>query len=213
MKIIKYRIIDSTYAEAGRLSDGRLPAGEYLLLADGQTAGRGRGDHTFHSPPGNGIYATLLIIPSAPVDASLTEKITEAAAVCLTEAVDAATGYGERLSVKPINDLMFDGLKYGGILCGAKVSETDGRKLLAVKIGYGIDLGQAELPPGAVSLNWTGDAGALAADGAERIVSRFRRGVIGETEDGSGTAPEGILDRELEEKYISLTERYFRKKG
>ena len=59
----------------------------------------------------------------------------------------------------------------------APVSETDGRKLLAVKIGYGIDLGQAELPPGAVSLNWIGDAGALAADGAERIVSRFRRGV------------------------------------
>ena len=166
MKIIRFDSIDSTFAEAGRVAPG-LGGGEYLFLAEGQTAGRGRGGNSFSSPRGNGIYATLLIIRDfGRSDTAYSFYLTSLAAVCVTRAVAAVTGFDRELSVKPVNDLFFRGKKYGGILCASDVTEgsTD-----SVRIGFGVNLGDAPLPEVATSLCLGRAGGREVADASERI--------------------------------------------
>ena len=166
MKIIRFDSIDSTFSEAGRAAPG-LGGGEYLFLADGQTAGRGRGGNSFASPRGNGIYATLLIIRDfGRSDTAYSFYLTSLAAVCVTRAVAAVTGLDRELSVKPVNDLYFRGKKYGGILCASDVTEgsTD-----SVRIGFGVNLGDAPLPDVATSLRLGRAGGREVADASERI--------------------------------------------
>ncbi|MCQ2428368.1 MAG: hypothetical protein MJ137_08245 [Clostridia bacterium] len=224
MEIVRYGVIDSTYNEAGRLAPG-FPDGDCLFLADCQTAGRGQGDHVFESPAGNGIYATLLVKRDfGPADPVFSSFVTALAAVCITRAVSDITGFGDRLSVKPVNDLMLDGRKYGGILCASSV--TDGRTR-AVRIGFGVNLGDAPLPDIAVSLS-LGKAGTaeirqlsdkLAIASAEMIAGVLKRkaadcesqlasadGQAAEIRSTSGCALPS--DDEAAAEYVRLCERY-----
>ncbi|MDD2268255.1 MAG: HTH domain-containing protein, partial [Eubacteriales bacterium] len=70
--------IDSTNSEAKRLlTDGICEP--FLVVADSQTAGRGRFGRSFYSPPGTGVYMTLVVSPEIETNAPVT--ITAAAAV------------------------------------------------------------------------------------------------------------------------------------
>ena len=211
MKIIRFDSIDSTFAEAGRAAPG-LGGGEYLFLADEQTAGRGRGGNSFASPRGNGIYATLLIIRDfGRSDTAYSFYLTSLAAVCVTRAVANVTGLGGELSVKPVNDLFFRGKKYGGILCSSNV--TDGSTGW-VRIGFGVNLGDAPLPDVATSL-CLGRAGSPeVAEASERIAVLSAETMIASV---MGKGPEGevagcsvpVLDRDsVAAEYGGLCRRY-----
>ena len=211
MKIIRFDSIDSTFSEAGRAAPG-LGGGEYLFLADGQTAGRGRGGNSFASPRGNGIYATLLIIRDfGRSDTAYSFYLTSLAAVCVTQAVAAVTGFDRELSVKPVNDLYFRGKKYGGILCASDVTEGS---TCRVRIGFGVNLGDAPLPDVATSL-LLGRAGSReVAEASEKIAVLSAETMIASV---TGKGPAGdiagcsvpVLDRAgVAAEYDRLCRRY-----
>jgi BirA family biotin operon repressor/biotin-[acetyl-CoA-carboxylase] ligase len=83
-----------------------------VVVAEEQTAGRGRAGRTWVSERGTGIYVTLLLRPKlAPVQAPL---LTMMAGISARAAVQAVTGLG--VDLKWPNDLMIGGKKVGGIL-------------------------------------------------------------------------------------------------
>ena len=84
-----------------------------------QTAGRGRRGHTWFSPPGSGLYVSVVLMPArARVDPMrATTLLTLAAGVALAEAVEAATGL--RVDIKWPNDLLVGRRKLAGILAEA----------------------------------------------------------------------------------------------
>jgi BirA family biotin operon repressor/biotin-[acetyl-CoA-carboxylase] ligase len=170
MKIFKYESIDSTFLESGRALPS-LDKGEYLFLTKEQSAGRGQGDHSFCSPRDNGIYATLLVKRDfcLKTESMLVKRLTPLAAVCATEVLSE---YRDGLRIKWINDLLYRDKKYGGILSATSM-ETD--KITAFRIGFGINLGGAQLPEelcgNATSLNISEcNYDNIAESIAERII-------------------------------------------
>jgi len=110
-----------------------------VVVADEQTAGRGRRGHTWFSPPGSGLYVSVVVAPAtARVDPPrATTLLTLAAGVALAEGIDAATGLS--VSLKWPNDLFVSRRKLGGIL-----AEAADR---IVVIGYGLNVAPAAFPP------------------------------------------------------------------
>lgn len=82
-----------------------------LILARGQSAGRGRRGRHFHSPRDRGLYMSLLLRPKKEVSLEL---LTAATAVAATRAVKNILGL--ELCIKWVNDLNYKGKKVGGIL-------------------------------------------------------------------------------------------------
>ena len=104
-----------------------LPLGS-IVVADEQTAGRGRLDRRWEAPRGTGLHATFVVAP---------HPLTSLAA-----GVAAADACGRSIRLKWPNDLLLDGKKVGGIL----VEGGAGRHF----VGIGVNLTWA--PPGAAQL-------------------------------------------------------------
>lgn len=119
---------DSTNAEAARRIES--PLKRTLILADRQTAGRGRLGRSFHSPKG-GLYMTALL-PFTP------RPVTLAAGVAVCEAVEAICG--QRAEVKWVNDVYANGKKVCGIL-------TESTALRYLAVGIGVNLSTVAFPP------------------------------------------------------------------
>jgi BirA family transcriptional regulator, biotin operon repressor / biotin---[acetyl-CoA-carboxylase] ligase len=113
-----------------------------IVLADAQTAGRGRHGRGWFSPPGSGLYVSVVLRPSAarrdPQRA--TSLLTLAAGLAVTEAVEAAAGL--RPDIKWPNDLLVGRRKLAGILAES-ASSNSGR----VVLGYGINISVRAYPP------------------------------------------------------------------
>lgn len=127
--------IDSTNTYAKAWARQGAPHGA-LVLADRQTAGRGRLGRQFFSPQG-GLYMSLILDSRA----ALPGQLTTLAAVAVREAVALVTG--QQLGIKWVNDLLLDGRKVCGILAEGIVME--GRLGRSV-IGIGINTGPVQLP-------------------------------------------------------------------
>jgi BirA family biotin operon repressor/biotin-[acetyl-CoA-carboxylase] ligase len=110
-----------------------------VVVADAQTAGRGRRGHAWFSPPGSGLYVSVVLTPSrARTDPTrATRLLTLAAGVALAEGVEAGTGL--RVDLKWPNDLYVSRRKLAGILAEASAER--------VVLGYGINLRAAAYPP------------------------------------------------------------------
>lgn len=106
-----------------------------LVLAEKQTAGRGRQGRSFFSPEGSGLYMSLLLRPET---LSEPEKITAAAAVATACAVEEISG--QSAGIKWVNDIYMRGKKVAGILTEGGFDPT-GKAW--VVLGIGINL----LPP------------------------------------------------------------------
>ncbi len=130
MKLEIVGSIDSTSeALKRRLAAGEK--GELALLANEQSAGRGRLGRRWESRPGN-LYLSVLLRPTrirAPGQWSILS------AVVLAEAVGAHLPPPAKVKLKWPNDLLLDGGKLGGILL--ETGQDDGPWLL---IGYGVNL-------------------------------------------------------------------------
>jgi BirA family transcriptional regulator, biotin operon repressor / biotin---[acetyl-CoA-carboxylase] ligase len=128
-----FRTIGSTNDVAAGLAEGAV------VLADAQTAGRGRRGHSWFSPPGSGLYASVVVAPrraqTDPMRATL--LLTLAAGVALAEALEEATGL--RADLKWPNDLYVSGRKLAGIL-----AEASGELMI---LGYGINVAASAYPP------------------------------------------------------------------
>lgn len=135
-----YDTIDSTNARAVALAKAGAPA-PILILAGGQTAGRGRGTRSFFSPPGAGIYLSLLLRPRAAAESL--RLLTPLAAVATAEAIEAVTD--TPVGIKWVNDLWIREKKICGILTEGAF-RADGSLAWAV-IGIGVNVGPAVFPP------------------------------------------------------------------
>ena len=110
-----------------------------VLIADRQTAGRGRLGRSFLSPGGVGVYLSALIRPNCAPTALM--HLTCAVAVAMCDAVENAFGF--RPGIKWTNDLVVGNRKLGGILTELGLDPKTGKVDHAV-LGIGINCGQIE---------------------------------------------------------------------
>ncbi|HEX7136896.1 MAG TPA: biotin--[acetyl-CoA-carboxylase] ligase [Vicinamibacterales bacterium] len=113
-----------------------------VVLADSQTAGRGRRGHSWFSPPGSGLYVSVVLAPArARVDATrATKLLTLGAGLAVAEGIQTATGL--KADLKWPNDLYVGRRKLAGIL-----AEASGSPANLVVVGYGINVQPAAYPP------------------------------------------------------------------
>jgi BirA family biotin operon repressor/biotin-[acetyl-CoA-carboxylase] ligase len=131
--------IGSTNDVAERLASHGAGDGT-IVLADLQTAGRGRLGRTWFSPPGAGLYASV-VARTATWGAPAFALMTLTAGVALAEAVRACTHLP--VDIKWPNDLVVGGRKLAGILTEASGTGT----LDHAVIGFGINLRSVAYPP------------------------------------------------------------------
>jgi BirA family transcriptional regulator, biotin operon repressor / biotin---[acetyl-CoA-carboxylase] ligase len=139
-KLHHFPVIDSTNAAALEAAQGGAPAGS-VYFANEQTAGRGRGGHTWHSAAGDGMYASVLLRPLLAPAAAL--KISLATGLAAQAAIAETTGL--RADIRWPNDLMLDGKKCGGILVDTAAT-GDAERLRHVVIGVGINVNHDIFP-------------------------------------------------------------------
>jgi BirA family biotin operon repressor/biotin-[acetyl-CoA-carboxylase] ligase len=129
---------DSTNRVALELGYANEPEGA-VVLAEEQTAGKGRAGRNWHSERGTGIYVTFLLRPRlAPVQAPL---LTMMAGLSAYTAVKEQTGLSAEL--KWPNDLLLDGKKVGGILTEM---HAEANLVRFVIVGMGINVNQEKFP-------------------------------------------------------------------
>lgn len=143
-KLHHFAVIDSTNARALADAHAGAEAGQ-VYIADEQTAGRGRGGHTWHSKPDHGLYMTVLVRPALASKDVL--KLSMMAAIAAARAVESLCAH--RIDLRWPNDLVVPAAgamskKVGGILTEA-TSSPDGTVRHAA-IGIGINLNQTEMP-------------------------------------------------------------------
>ena len=106
-----------------------------VVIAEEQTAGRGRLGRSFLSPKGDGLYMSVLLRPRFPAGESL--SITTAAAAAVAQAIEDVTG--RAAGIKWVNDIYLDGYKVCGILTEASVDfETQGLRYAVLGIGINV---------------------------------------------------------------------------
>jgi BirA family biotin operon repressor/biotin-[acetyl-CoA-carboxylase] ligase len=116
-----------------------------VWIADEQTAGRGRGGHSWHSAPGDGIYVSALVTPWVPM--SYAGQLPLRTGLAVKAAVLECTGL--ELDLRWPNDLMFGDRKCGGILVeSASEAAGDGSepKLRYAVVGIGLNVRHSGFP-------------------------------------------------------------------
>ncbi|MBC8546504.1 biotin--[acetyl-CoA-carboxylase] ligase [Clostridiaceae bacterium NSJ-31] len=127
--------VDSTNTQLRAAAYAGAPEGT-VIVADKQTAGKGRLGRSFYSPNRNGVYMSVLLRPNLPFDQI--HFLTMLAAVCVVEAVRTVAGV--EAQIKWVNDVLVDGKKLCGILNEAAVEGESGR-LGFVVMGIGVNVG------------------------------------------------------------------------
>jgi BirA family biotin operon repressor/biotin-[acetyl-CoA-carboxylase] ligase len=136
--IVFHKETGSTNLDAKRLADEETPTGA-LVVADMQTAGRGRRGRDWVSPAGKDIYMTLMLRPECrPEKAS---ALTLVMALAVLEAMREFMPLDKPMGIKWPNDIVIDNKKACGILTEMS-AELDG--IHYVVIGVGINVNQTE---------------------------------------------------------------------
>lgn len=156
--------IDSTNSEAKRRLSALPPEScrslhKTVLVAQRQSAGRGRLGRTFYSPPGTGLYFSLIY-----ADGELTEPgiTTAVSAVAVCRAI--RTVFSVDTSIKWVNDVFVGGKKVCGILTEGITGAQSGA-ITALVIGIGINIFFSSAFPPELSSRAGGICGSVPADG------------------------------------------------
>ena len=137
--ILRFDTISSTSDFARDLAARGEEEGT-AVLARSQTAGRGRLGRSWSSPPGHGLYLSLILRPA--IEPQKAPIITLASAVAVAETL--SIGFRLEADIKWPNDILVGGKKISGILLEA-ATEKDRFKYGI--LGIGINLGQRHFPP------------------------------------------------------------------
>lgn len=127
--------VDSTNVLVREKANSGLAEG-YTVIANEQTAGRGRYGRKFFSPNGTGVYLSMLLRPFH-YSASQAVRITTIAAVAMCEAIEETSG--EKAQIKWVNDIYVRGKKVCGILTEASFGLESGLLEYAV-LGVGLNV-------------------------------------------------------------------------
>lgn len=193
---------DSTNKQAKRLAEEGAPEGT-LVVADMQTAGKGRRGRSWQQSPGTMVSMTLILKPAfAPDKASM---LTLIAAHSVAGAIKAATGLPA--GIKWPNDIVIHGKKTVGILTEMSLSvEQDSIHYVVVGIGINVNIREfpEEISDMATSLYLECGRRISRAGLIAEVMERFERdyGTFLQTEDLSGILEEynahlAGMDREV----------------
>ncbi len=142
------------FAELVSTNDAALQAAQAgvrhgVWVADAQTAGRGRGGHSWHSAPGDGLYVSALFSPQLPAAAF---DLSLAAGLAAWDAVREVTGL--TADIRWPNDLVTRDVrgsrKLGGVLVEAAVRPQEDHEPAMLKyavIGIGLNVAHRAFPP------------------------------------------------------------------
>jgi BirA family transcriptional regulator, biotin operon repressor / biotin---[acetyl-CoA-carboxylase] ligase len=131
--------IDSTNVAAMASAQEGAPEGT-VFVAEEQTAGRGRGGHTWHSAPSTGVYLSAILRPQMPPADALLLSLATGLAVA-----DAVTNVaGVRPDLRWPNDVLIGDKKFCGILIEMQAEPTRVRHAV---VGIGINVNHEAFPP------------------------------------------------------------------
>lgn len=132
--------IDSTNNQAKRIvNEGNNKT--LLVVADMQTAGRGRQGKSFYSPAKTGIYMTLALHPMVEMENAVTA--TTAASVAVCRAIESLTD--KTPQIKWVNDVYVDDKKICGILTEA-ITDFETQTVTSLIIGIGANIKTTDFP-------------------------------------------------------------------
>ncbi|MFD0694795.1 biotin--[acetyl-CoA-carboxylase] ligase [Paenibacillus sp. GCM10027628] len=135
-----YGEVDSTQTIAHQLVASGAPEGT-LVLAETQTAGRGRMGRKWHSPAGKGIWMSLVLTPRIPV--YFMPQLTLLCAVALCRSIQKVVKVD--IGIKWPNDLLIGGKKVSGILLESS-GEDERLKYVIAGIGISANLKVEDYP-------------------------------------------------------------------
>lgn len=139
-----YEETDTTNNRARELAQEGAPEGT-LVVAEKQTAGRGRRGKVWESPLGTGIWMSLVLRPQImPAEASV---LTLLCGLATAEAIEAETGLSA--GIKWPNDILINGKKAVGILTEM---DCEMSQVHFVIPGIGINVNTASFPPEIVDI-------------------------------------------------------------
>lgn len=149
---------ESTMVEARhRLEQGRTAP--FAVVAEQQTAGRGRRSRRWESPPGGNLYLTLVLDGGA--DALEAVRLVFVGGLGLHDAITELAPRGDHWLKWP-NDLYWGWRKLAGLLA-ERLAGSGGSAHLLLGIGLNLSTPAVRLPPGALSL---AEATGMAVDRA-----------------------------------------------
>ncbi|HOK05873.1 MAG TPA: biotin--[acetyl-CoA-carboxylase] ligase [Syntrophales bacterium] len=152
-EIFHEEIVDSTNRLADSLAREGAQEGT-VVVAEGQTAGRGRRGRSWFSPPRLGIYVSLILRP--PIDPGEAPRLSILAATAAATAVEDVSGLG--VSIKWPNDLLTGGRKLGGVLTELA---TGGEEIRYAVVGLGLNVA---VPPHLFPAGLAGGATSVLAE-------------------------------------------------
>ncbi len=150
-RVEAFDLLGSTHDEAMLRARAGDP-GKLWIVAQQQSAGRGRMVRPWASPSGN-LYASLLLIDPSPV--AVSPQLGFVAGVALADAVASMIGPGRALLKWP-NDLLLDSAKLAGLLIEA-TTMPDGLFVCAIGFGVNCTSHPKGLPYPATNLSVHGD--------------------------------------------------------
>jgi BirA family biotin operon repressor/biotin-[acetyl-CoA-carboxylase] ligase len=133
-------VTDSTNTDTLTAARNAAPHGS-VYFADEQRAGRGRGNHAWHSAAGEGLYVSVLLRPAFP--AARLPLLPLAAGLAASDAIRAVSGLA--VDLRWPNDLLLGPRKAGGILVE---TQTEGSAVSFAVVGIGINVHQRSFAPG-----------------------------------------------------------------
>jgi BirA family biotin operon repressor/biotin-[acetyl-CoA-carboxylase] ligase len=139
-RILSYQRVRSTNAVALQIAQQAAPEGT-LVIAEEQTAGRGRQGRIWHSPPGVGLWASLVLRPHMSPNRIFQLAICGALAVA--ETVSETTHLPVR--VKWPNDVLVEGKKLSGVLTETQ-AELDSVRFVVLGLGINVNQRSEDFP-------------------------------------------------------------------
>jgi BirA family biotin operon repressor/biotin-[acetyl-CoA-carboxylase] ligase len=132
--------VESTQTIAHELAEAGAEEGT-LVIAEEQTAGRGRMGRGWHSPKGRGVWMSLILRPQIPIH--FTPQLTLLVAVALCRAIRAIRPLP--VAIKWPNDLLIEGKKISGILLESNAEDERLRHIVA-GVGVSVNLREEDYP-------------------------------------------------------------------
>jgi len=135
--IVRLGAVESTQAVAFELAE-RGAADRTVVLADHQTAGRGRRGRAWNDEPGTGLLVSIVLRPRLALPRL--PLLSYATAIAVAEALDGVAGL--RPTLKWPNDVLVGDRKIAGILLESRISAV----AATVVVGIGVNLTQRRFP-------------------------------------------------------------------
>jgi len=190
--IYVFNSVDSTNNKAKEMAVSGAEHGT-VVIAEKQTAGRGRYGRSFHSPSRGGLYFSI-ILRRERLGISDTTHITASAAVAVCRAVESVVK-GVEPRIKWVNDVFLNGKKICGILTEA-VTDFESGEIDWIVIGIGINVSTENMPDEVLAVATSVFDGLASVDAVRNRIAAELINIFLSNESG-------IFKKEIQAEYKS----------